>query len=128
MGGVDTPEISKESKSISLGQEPDPQLKGMKVLIVDDSWTNITILKNTLKYEDFELSDAPSGDSALKMFDGVLPDLILLDVIMPGIDGYETCRRIKKEEAIKIFPVIFISSMNETEDIIQGFMAGGMTI
>ena len=122
------PDISEPKKPvepITLGQEPDPQLKGMKLLIVDDSATNVTILKNTLKNQGYELLEAPSGEIALKMLFGTLPDLILLDVTMSGIDGYETCRRIKSDESTKNIPVIFISSMNETENIIRGFDAGG---
>ncbi len=118
-------EIQKK-QPITLGQEPDPQLKGMKVLLVDDSPTNITILKNTLANQGFELSEASSGEAALKMLVRALPDLILLDVTMSGIDGYETCRRIKSEEATQNIPIVFISSMNETENIIEGFTAGGI--
>ncbi len=122
---TDTSPIRENSKPITLGQEPDPQLKGMKLLIVDDSATNVTILRNTLKNQGYELMEAPSGEIAIKMLFGALPDLILLDVTMAGIDGYETCRRIKSDESTKNIPVIFISSMNETENIIRGFDAGG---
>lgn len=122
---TEVPISIQKTEPITLGQEPDPQLKGMKVLIVDDSSTNITILKNTLNKQGFQLTEAPSGEIALKMLFGSLPDLILLDVTMSGIDGYETCRRIKNQEETKNIPVIFISSMNETENIIRGFDAGG---
>ncbi|GEM_PF-407386 len=122
---IEEPAAAKETKPITMGQEPDPQLKGMKILIVDDSPTNITILKNTLASQGYELSDASSGEMALNSLVGALPDLILLDVTMAGIDGYETCRKIKNDEGTKQIPIIFISSMNETENIIQGFSAGG---
>ena len=74
-------------------------LKGMKVLIVDDTPPNIDVLRKTLEPEQYEIAIALSGEAALKVAPKFLPDLILLDIRMPGIDGYETCRKLKENES-----------------------------
>jgi len=101
-------------------------LKGMKVLIVDDTAANIDVLRQTLAPEGYEISVAPSGEIALRIAPRFVPDLILLDIMMPGIDGFETCRQLKGNDSTKEIPVIFISAKNETEDIVKGFSLGGM--
>jgi len=69
---------------------------------------------------------APNGKVALKIVSRSVPDLILLDNMMPGIDGFETCRRLKKNEATQSVPVIFISAKIETEEIVKGFSLSGV--
>jgi putative two-component system response regulator len=101
-------------------------LKGMKVLIVDDTTANIDVLRKTLAPQQFEIAIALNGETALKLAPKFLPDLILLDVRMPGIDGYETCRRLKANETTRKVPVIFISANNDTQDIVEGFHVGGV--
>ena len=101
---------------------------GNKVLIVDDTPANIDVLRKTLAPEGCELSVATSGEVALKVASRLKPDLILLDIMMPGIDGYETCRRFKNDVHIKNTPVIFISAKNETEDVVRGFYLERWTI
>ena len=101
-------------------------LKGMKVLIVDDTPANIDVLRKTLEPEQYEIAIALSGEAALKVAPKFLPDLILLDVRMPGIDGYETCRQLKENESIRNAPVIFISANSDTRDILEGFRVGGV--
>ena len=95
----------------------DQNLKGMKVLLVDDTPANIDVLKLTLGEQGLNISIAPSGEVALKVAAHSVPDLILLDIMMPGIDGFETCRRLKENDAMKAIPVIFISAKVEREDI-----------
>ncbi len=95
------------------------------VLIVDDTPENITILGEYLA--EYKIKVARSGLDALALIEaGTIPDIILLDVMMPGIDGYETCRRIKANEATNEIPVIFITSMSEIEDKVKGFRLGAV--
>ncbi len=96
-----------------------------KILIVDDTPTNLRILEEILE-EDYSISVAQSGIQALSITEKFVPDLILLDVNMPGIDGFETCRKLKAQEETHHLPVIFITARAETEDVIQGFKEGGV--
>jgi len=93
---------------------------------VDDTPANIDVLRQVLTTEGLNISMAPNGEEALKIVSQSAPDLILLDIMMPGIDGFETCRRLKKNEATKSIAVIFISAKIETEKIIKGFSLGGV--
>jgi len=97
----------------------------LKILIVDDNPTNLSILEEILE-ESYLLSIAQSGTQALSVAEKFLPDLILLDVNMPDIDGFETCRRLKSLENTRNIPVIFITARVEPEDVIQGFKEGGV--
>jgi len=99
---------------------------GPKILIVDDTPANIDILDLFLEKEGYKISIAQSGESALDLAYRILPDLILLDVMMPGIDGFETCRRLKSSDKTKEIPVIFITARNEPADIVKGFSVGGV--
>ncbi len=96
------------------------------VLIVDDILNNLQIIGNTLIEEGYEISMATNGIQALSMVDTILPDLILLDVMMPDMDGFEVCRKLKDNDFTKEIPVIFLTAKNETEDIVKGFEAGGI--
>ncbi len=104
----------------------DEGLRGKQILIVDDTPANIDVLDQFLEQEGYRISVASSGEAALKLIKKTLPDLILLDVMMPGIDGFETCRRLKKLDAAAEIPVIFITAKNETADIVKGFTLGGV--
>lgn len=83
------------------------------ILIVDDTPNNIKILMDVLNNVGYEVSVAKSGEIALEKLPFIQPDLILLDVMMPGIDGFETCRRLKADKSTKNIPVIF-SNQNKT--------------
>jgi len=96
------------------------------VFIVDDDPTNVHVLIDALSHVDLNVSVATSGEAALKLVEVVKPDIILLDVIMPGIDGFETCRRLKENEAVAEIPVIFMTALSETVNKIAGFEAGGV--
>ncbi len=100
-------------------------LTGRKILIVDDDRLNIRILGGILKSDGYVIGDAPSGERALEVYPEFRPDLVLLDVMMPGIDGLETCRRIKRTYGEKSAPVIFITAKSESDDIVEGLLAGG---
>jgi two-component system, sensor histidine kinase and response regulator len=101
-------------------------LTGRKVLIVDDDRLNIRILGGILKGEGYTLAEADSGERALEIYQEFQPDLVLLDVMMPGIDGFETCRRLKSEYGDKSAPVIFITAKSESDDVVEGLGAGGV--
>ena len=96
------------------------------ILLVDDVPENLQLLGNTLQEENYEIAVASSGADALNFVNEVQPDLILLDVMMPEMDGYEMCRRLKKMPQCSTIPIIFITARVETEDIVRGFEAGGV--
>lgn len=97
------------------------------LLIVDDTPENIKILMEALK-DDYKLLAATSGERALEiLFSGqTLPDLILLDILMPGIDGYEVCRRLKEDDNTRHIPVIFVTAISEIMDETKGFRLGAV--
>ena len=95
-------------------------------MIVDDTPANLEVLQDMLANQGFELLIATSGESALKQAEYAQPDIILLDVMMPGIDGFETCRRFKEQESTSEIPVIFMTALSETSDKVRGFSVGGV--
>ena len=101
-------------------------MKRTNILIVDDEEKNIKLLKGMLVSEDYHLYGAPNGNEALKMVPDISPDLILMDVMMPGIDGFEACMNLKSKKELKNIPVIFLTAKSETTDIIEGFKKGGV--
>ena len=96
------------------------------VLIVDDNPDNLRLLSRILTKKGYKVRPAPGGSLALKSVHSALPDLILLDVKMPGMDGYEVCRRLKADERTHDIPVLFISGLTEETDKIKGFSVGGV--
>lgn len=101
-------------------------LTNCEVLIVDDLLENIKVLGNILKINNYKISIAMSAQEALAYLRQKLPDLILLDVNMPEMNGFEFCEQIKKEERTANIPVIFLTAKVATEDIITGFEVGGV--
>ncbi|MBI2504745.1 MAG: sigma-54-dependent Fis family transcriptional regulator [Candidatus Latescibacteria bacterium] len=97
-----------------------------KVLIVDDVPANLNILRDALEKEAYRIFAATSGPGALRIAVANRPELILLDVVMPEMDGYEVCRRLKADEATRDIPVIFITARDEKESLLRGFKAGGV--
>ncbi len=95
------------------------------ILVVDDTVENIDILKAILN-EDYTVRAATSGKLALKIAEKVKPDLILLDIMMPEMDGYEVCTKLKENETTKDIPVIFVTAMGEVEDEARGFDVGAV--
>lgn len=96
------------------------------ILIVDDQPNNIKVLTSFLRSQNFQTRIAESGERALQLLDRFLPDLILLDVMMPGINGFDTCRQIKADEKKADIPIIFMTALDNVEDKVQGFKAGGV--
>jgi DNA-binding NtrC family response regulator len=97
-----------------------------KVLIVDDVPANIDVLMAVLEKETYNVLVATSGVSSLKVAETEQPDLILLDVVMPEMNGYETCRTLKANTKTKNIPVIFVTSRSDVEGIMEGFRAGAI--
>jgi len=95
------------------------------VLLVDDIPANIKILVGALR-ENYRLVVATSGLDALKAANEKQPDLILLDVMMPGMDGYEVCKRLKSQRETADIPIIFVTAMNEEKDETRGFLLGAV--
>ena len=95
------------------------------VLVVDDAETNIDILVDALD-GDYEVSVAMDGESALETVESDPPDLILLDIMMPGIDGYEVCKRLKENLSMRKIPVIFLTAKSDVEDEAKGLELGAV--
>jgi putative two-component system response regulator len=100
-------------------------LSDSNVLVVDDTETNIDILVETLG-DDYDISVAMDGESALEDIVERKPDLILLDIMMPGIDGYEVCKRLKDDEETVSIPIIFLTAMTEEQDEAKGLALGAV--
>ncbi len=96
------------------------------ILAVDDNPANLSLLFDVLDEANFEVLISQSGESALKRAESANPDIILLDVMMPGIDGFETCRHLKSNEATKAIPVIFMTALTETVDKVKGLELGAV--
>src|SRR5213083_2486590 len=103
-----------------------PPNPSSRILIVEDTPANIHVLTATLKERGYQISVAPNGRQALDVLARIRPDLILLDVMMPEMDGFETCRRLKASEQWRQIPVIFLTAKTETADIVKGFELGAV--
>ena len=97
-----------------------------KILIVDDEPFNVDYLEQELRDSNYDTISAQSGQEALEQAVSECPALILLDIMMPGMDGYEVCERLKADERTRDIPVIFISALSETEDKVKAFTTGGV--
>jgi adenylate cyclase len=97
-----------------------------RILIVDDTPANIQTVAAILKGQGYQLSVATNGRQALDVVEKIRPDLILLDVMMPEMDGFETCRHIKSAPAWQDIPIIFLTAKTETADLVKGFEIGAV--
>jgi signal transduction histidine kinase len=96
------------------------------VLIVEDDRLSARVLSGILQSEGYQLAEAGSGERALNLYEEFRPHLVLLDVILPGMDGFETCRRLKQAFGEKSAPVIFITAKSQSDDVVEGLTAGGV--
>jgi DNA-binding response OmpR family regulator len=96
------------------------------VLVVDDTPDTLSFLTDTLDQAGFTVLIATDGDSALQLVDQITPDLVLMDALMPGIDGFEACRRLKRDKLLSHLPVIFMTGLADTEHVVEGLAAGGV--
>lgn len=101
-----------------------PTSKG-NIMVVDDNPANLKLLEDMLRQQHFEVQSFPLGGLALAAAEKEPPDLILLDVNMPQMNGYEVCVQLKSRKVLSDIPVIFVSALNETEDKVKGFRSGG---
>jgi DNA-binding response OmpR family regulator/DNA-binding CsgD family transcriptional regulator len=96
------------------------------ILVVDDTPDTLGFLTDALEHANLTVLVATDGASAIKLLSHVTPDLILMDAIMPAMDGFETCRRIKADPALTHLPVIFMTGLSDTEHVVLGLEAGGV--
>lgn len=99
---------------------------GESLLIVDDNQKNLQLLGVMLMQEGYQIHAAQDGSQALDMARSIRPELILLDIMMPGIDGFETCRRLKEEPLTRGIPVIFLTAKTDSDSVLEGFSRGGV--
>src|SRR5882724_9007148 len=97
-----------------------------RILIIDDAPANIQTLSTLLKERGHQINIATNGRQALEVLERIRPDLILLDIMMPEMDGFETCRRIKASTAWREIPIIFLTAKTDTADIVRGFELGAV--
>jgi signal transduction histidine kinase len=103
-----------------------PAPKDSVILVVDDVQQNIQVVGTMLREAGYSIMPATSGETALQRIQKKLPDLILLDFMMPGMDGLEVCRRLKSDTATRQIPIIFLTASNEMEHLVQGLQAGAV--
>ncbi len=96
-----------------------------RILIVDDNPTNVKVLQTRLRVEGYEVITAADGEEGLAAAREQTPDLILLDVMMPKLDGFEVCRRLRADSAFPFTPIILVTAMADSKDVIEGLEAGG---
>jgi DNA-binding NarL/FixJ family response regulator len=96
------------------------------VLVVDDTPESLGFLTDMLDGAGYTVLIATDGESALRLVEQITPDLVLMDAVMPGLDGFEACRRLKQLPLMAHLPVIFMTGLSETEHVVQGLSAGGV--
>jgi two-component system, sensor histidine kinase and response regulator len=104
---------------------PTTECRG-EILVVDDTPANLTLLATVLKAKGYRVRAVPSGPLALEAAEFEVPELVLLDIMMPKMDGFEVCRRLKESERFRDVPVIFLSALSETLDKVRAFASGGV--
>lgn len=97
-----------------------------KILVIEDSPTNIQVIGQALKNENYELAIATNGKEGLQLALNLEPDLILLDIMMPVMDGFEVCERLKKYDQTKDIPIIFLTARGNVDDVVKGFELGAV--
>src|SRR6202035_4663692 len=103
----------------------DPKKRDV-ALVVDDSPETLRLLTDALDSAGMTVMVAMDGAAAMRIVEQITPDIVLLDAVMPGIDGFETCRRLKRDAGLSNVPVIFMTGLAETEHIVRGLEAGGV--
>ncbi len=96
------------------------------VLVIDDTPETLSLLTDTLDHAGYTVLIATDGEAALDLVAEITPDLVLMDALMPGISGFETCKRLKRDKLLAHLPVIFMTGLSETEHVVQGFASGGV--
>ncbi len=114
----------EKRQSVSIPDKEPIKINGMKVMIIDDNPSNIDALKHALEPLSLDIAMAPDGKVALDIIPRINPDLILLNIMMPMVNGFEVCYTLKEDNATKDIPVIFVTSTNQQKDIQKGFLCG----
>ena len=96
------------------------------VLIVDDSPATLGMLNETLEAADYTVLVTQTGQAALDLVERITPDIILMDALMPGLDGFQTCRLLKQRPGLGAIPIVFMTGLTETQDVLRGLEAGGV--
>src|SRR5210317_1240560 len=99
-------------------------MRKRRILIVDDEENNIKLITGMLRRENYNIYGCLSGEEALKSLHDYKPDLILLDILMPGMDGFELCRKLKKDASTRVIPVVMITALKERKDRKKALDAG----
>src|SRR5438445_8878080 len=108
-----------------MDESTDLENKG-RILVVDDNPADLSFLKNVFRAKGYQVNLAREGQNALQFVRSTIPDLVLLDVNMPGIDGYQVCEYLKADEKTRDIPIIFLSGANQVLDKVKGFSKGGV--
>jgi signal transduction histidine kinase len=119
------PTLNESSDHQSSGSMTSPA-RSPRILIVDDNPTNLKVLSDALRDQGWITWVATDGESAIEQVEYALPDLILLDVMMPGIDGFETCRQLKANPLTQRLPIIFMTALSDTVDKVKGLELGAV--
>lgn len=117
--------MPEESRKQHLREDTEPSRKKPLVLIVDDYLQNIQVLAQNLEMAGYDIAIGRNGEEALSLAEKVNPDLILLDVMMPDMTGFEVCEVLRKGKETADTPVIFLTAKVEMEDVLQGYQSGG---
>ena len=96
------------------------------ILVVDDTPETLGFLTDTLDHAGFTVLIATDGESALRLVEQITPDLVLMDAVMPGLNGFDTCRRLKRNRMLTHLPVIFMTGLSDTGNVLEGLAAGGV--
>ncbi len=113
----------KQSINTDTASKPSHDVQGT-ILVIDDTPENLTVLRKCLTDHHYRVAVARNGKVALERAKRIRPDLILLDILMPGIDGFEVCRQLKEDKMTRAIPVIFMTALDTSEDKLKGFEAG----
>ena len=112
------------NRNMDIKLNPNIDAGKTSVLIVDDIPINVTLIEKMLKPFHFIIEKANDGQTALDIVAGKKPDLILLDLMMPGINGYDVIKQLRSQEETKQLPIIVISALNSNEDVVKGYSLG----
>jgi two-component system, sensor histidine kinase and response regulator len=125
---VQSEPTTRVAEAVTLPPVPSEahSLRGSRVLIVDDDRLNTRILRSILEGEGCTVACSDSGEAAVALYETFKPDLLLLDVMMPGMDGFQACRELRRRHGVQTAPVIFITAKAESDDVVAGFNAGGV--
>ncbi len=116
--------MQADKKNHGLSVLSSAQTEGQVILVVDDDFVNRMVLHKILERSGYGVLEAVNGNEAIAQVKNAKPDLILLDIMMPEMDGYEVCRRLKADQDTEAIPVIFITAMNDPDNLVKGFHVG----